>query len=490
MELNNTIENNNVKLGYNINSYYLEISHDNFDLFSKLIKNSTKYCKKLQLPLPQVISHDEKKYYILGNTKFDSTINYLHDTITDNKEEIIQKHKKFNDDFLAKIKNTEKLTYLSSIYSIYSTTVQPFTINIVDKIKPNNEWIILGVIDHINTIVKAAPEQFIPTELIPSDLHSNSCDHCKIERVRNKTVYIKNLNNSEIKRVGGSCIKYYLGYNYGTILEYLNNLSLFMNYKSNNDYGFNDENHGNHGHYLGEELNIKDCVKYFSWYVKKHGYISKKAVQTILLENPEKNIEPTSSSVNSFINWISKPPYNKDLYEQWLNDCIIFNTAIESENEDFYNELVQFIKDNYQDNNFLYNSYNFIQSGLITTNNLNYLIGACSMLQGKKTYIASLIKTNESNFIGIIGEKIKLENLTIKNINGFESAYGYVNIYTLIDDKDNIFVKFGKLDNKFLVDGNDVQIGSKVSFITEIKEHKDYNGKKQTILGRFSKIKK
>lgn len=494
----------NIKLDFDIDTYTFELSDDKKKTFDKFIKECEKYCRKLQLPLPQVFTDNKKEYFVLGRYKndfeikdtdleinkhdkymLDILINY--DTVTDNKEDIIKKQTEFNS------KRNK------SVYRIYTTEVTPITLKIVDKIKPNHEWIILGVIDHINGVVKAAPEQQIPTNLLPSDLHSNVCDHCKIERVRNKTVYIKNLNNGEIKCVGGSCIKYYLGYNYNFILKYLEQLSIFTNlYNTNNnykDYGFG----GYSSRYIGESIPVIDIVKYFSWFVKNNGYLSKKAANTINEENPENNAISTSQKVSTKVRYVNTPPYrnmSKDEYELYLIEIDNYYKAVSSEDDSFYKEFIDFVEFNYMDNNFLYNAYIFIKNGFINTDNIEYIVSACSMLQGKKSYLEyknnkDNQKTNPIDYVGVVGEKMKLENLTVKKISGYESQYGYVNIFTLEDENGNSFVKFGELNPKFLIDGTtEVKEGSKVSFIAEIKEHREFNGKKQTVLGRFSQIKK
>jgi hypothetical protein len=63
----------------------------------------------------------------------------------------------------------------------------------------------------------------------------------------------------------------------------------------------------------------------------------------------------------------------------------------------------------------------------------------------------------------------------------------------LKDQNGNIFTKFGTIGNQYIVkkndsDPNNVIVGDIISATAEIKKHDEYMGKKQTVLGRLSKL--
>jgi hypothetical protein len=101
-----------------------------------------------------------------------------------------------------------------------------------------------------------------------------------------------------------------------------------------------------------------------------------------------------------------------------------------------------------------------------------------------------------SEWIGTVGEKMKLTDLEIVHIGGYEGGYGWVTIYKLKDKDGNVFTKFGVIGPKFIVKKADVlnreddmmYVGDVVSATVDIKDHTEYQGTKQTVLGRFSKL--
>lgn len=92
-----------------------------------------------------------------------------------------------------------------------------------------------------------------------------------------------------------------------------------------------------------------------------------------------------------------------------------------------------------------------------------------------------------TNFIGIVGEKEKME-LTITDIKTGNGTYGEWTLYSMKDGEGNTFTKFGTINTKFS-DSNEVKVGSIITATFEIKEHKEFNMIKQTALGRLSTIK-
>ena len=92
-----------------------------------------------------------------------------------------------------------------------------------------------------------------------------------------------------------------------------------------------------------------------------------------------------------------------------------------------------------------------------------------------------------SEYIGVVGEKTNME-LTIVGVFGFEGAYGRSNIYQMIDDDNNNVTKFGVINERYLVHGKTVTIGSVLKFNAEVKKQEEFLGKKQTTIGRVSKF--
>jgi len=71
-------------------------------------------------------------------------------------------------------------------------------------------WELIGTVDHSGAmnLVCAVPGESLPTEF---RLTANTCDHCNTRRSRKLTVVVRN-EEGDIKRVGRSCLKDFLGH--------------------------------------------------------------------------------------------------------------------------------------------------------------------------------------------------------------------------------------------------------------------------------------
>jgi hypothetical protein len=128
------------------------------------------------------------------------------------------------------------------------------------------------------------------------------------------------------------------------------------------------------------------------------------------------------------------------------------------------------------------------------------------ILQTKAKYIVSahnlyeksLIKQEKPNseYVGAVGDKMCL-NLKITGYKTGEGSFGWWELWSMEDDKGNMFTKFGKLNDKYVVGNLDAIINPsahkeeteqpKIIATFEIKNHKEFRGIKTTELGRISK---
>lgn len=489
-----TENNTNTIIGYDVQNMVLEIPKQKRTSFDKVIKKVERLCKYIGIPLPKINKESSKTYYVIQHQNPDNyVVNTYFETLTTDAKVALNY-----------LNNDPK--YKGERYFISKGYVDVIDLDIVVDIKPDNEWIILGVIDHKEKLLRAAPNQTIPFDKIPKDLSNCSCDHCKTERVRNKTVFIQNLESKEIIRVGGSCIKYYLGANFEKILEFLSDINDLL--KASNESEFEDDSNFRH-RYSQEEDNlfdVKNIVKYFFYHVRKYGYISTTSAEKINLKKGEDAIQ-TESSKDAILNIVRNyiiPPYGRNVTEK---DIIEFNKGVEefnkivnSETDDKYLKLLDFVEANYKENNFLFNVKNMIDAGSVVADKIRYIISACSMYEGKIQYEEYKKKSDEekaeaheklvktSNWIGVVGEKSKVENLEITNIRSFMTEFGESTVYKLVDKEGNIYTKFGTINKKFVVNDKEVEVGAVISATAEIKKHDVFNDVKQTVLGRLSKI--
>ena len=491
-----TDKKDNIKLESTIEKKVIEIPKYQEHIFISLLKNIKRYCKYLKLPEPIVKELPDKTYFVIQKLVTFGKPYFVNNTMTDNYEEV----KKYKDDH-----PKEKINIVSQDVSVKE-------IEIVNEVKPENDWEILGILDHEEGLIISAPNKQVPYDRVPKDLHdSSNCDHCHIKRFRNKTIFVENQDTGEIKCVGGTCIRYYLGYDYEKIMKIITELNLFNNYFDDAGGGWSDDDwFGGFGgkRYNPEDdiVDVKDIVKYFFYWVTSKGYMSKSAAERYnnKLEGDDREFKSRSSTsqiVNNKLYYLYVPPLNmrgKDgeiSMANWQKDYDKYIKIINKADNKYFDVVKAFIEERYKENNFLLNSRNFFIGGGVKIKQMKYIISACSMYWGMK--LSEDIKNQKtkelkkSDFKGTVGEKEKLENLTIKNISGFEGSFGWTNVYRLTDEKGNIYTKFGTINPRFLTKDSpveNIEVGAIVSFTAEIKKHDTWKEIKQTTLGRLSKI--
>jgi hypothetical protein len=496
---------NQVELKVTEESKVIELPKHKVSIFQSLLKNIKRYCKYLKLPQPEVKELGEKSYYVIKSLQRDGTYHTLRDTITDNYDKIGKE--------LEKLKSEQP----KRKYTIASQEVDVYDIKIIEEIKPENEWEILGVIDHNEGILTSAPNKTVPFKYIPKNLMDSShCDHCNTKRFRNKTIFVQNTDTKDIKRVGGTCIRYYLGYDYDRILKIITDLNLF-NTSFSDAGGWDDDDWygGFGGQYYNEEdeiVNVKNIVKYFFNFVTTKGYMSKNAAEKYneKVEDRFKYKRPTSQIINDHLRYVYIMPNTRgmkredaeDVMAEWQKANEEYDAVIKKMNNKYFNLVKKFINERYKENNFLLNSKNFFDNGGVKIKHMKFIVSACSMYWGmklaedakkaaEKAREEKFEKMRESEFVGTVGEKEKLYNLTITNISGFEGTFGWTSVYRLKDEDGNIFTKFGTINKRFITEDSpekEIQKGAVVSFTAEIKKHDTWNDIKQTTLGRLSKI--
>jgi len=97
------------------------------------------------------------------------------------------------------------------------------------------------------------------------------------------------------------------------------------------------------------------------------------------------------------------------------------------------------------------------------------------------------IEIKESNFVGVVGEKLKTK-LTITLIKEMNTSFGDTILYEMVDDKGNLFSKFNEIPERFLISNHaEVEVGSIVEFNATIKAHKEFKGVKTNVISTISR---
>lgn len=92
----------------------------------------------------------------------------------------------------------------------------------------------------------------------------------------------------------------------------------------------------------------------------------------------------------------------------------------------------------------------------------------------------------QSEYYGNIGDKIKDIKVNVKFVTSFDTAFGTMVIYSMVDDDGHVFVYKGQYLNITGTGGGAIGItkGDDILLSGTIKSHQDYKGTKQTIVQR------
>ena len=314
--------------------------------------------------------------------------------------------------------------------------VYDLTVTFSDEFKFEGGWELVALVGHIEGFfIPIKTECNIPEEFNPENNH---CDHCGTKRYRRKSFLIKN-ENDEFKQVGSGCVKKFLGVNAEKYFRILNDYLSFPNVFDM----FGEESHGGGGSKTWSPLlravsfnQIVDLAKnqidFDNEYVKNEW----KEVEIGLgryISVRDNEGDSTSDKVKSI--YTTLEDYQKEGFE--------YTWDIDTK---FVKEFSEFINDLEDDGNeyFTIIKEMFSNTEYIKFKDITMLSSAVSF------YLKDLErqKLPESNHLGQVGEKEPLI-VTVQNISTFATQFGMSKIYRMIDDKGNIIVKFGKINERY-----------------------------------------
>ncbi|HHT97271.1 MAG TPA: hypothetical protein GXZ90_05200 [Clostridiales bacterium] len=276
----------------------------------------------------------------------------------------------------------------------------------------------------------------------------SKCNHCNINRKRNTTVLLQDLNTSkEIIQVGLTCLKEYTG---------ISDIDIIKSYMDLQDI-FLDEVYIDHKNY-GSYPSYVETIAYLAYSIKM-----------IETEGYQKEVTKEEAWEKAYKHETDK--INKK-YLKKAEDVLAF-----FDNREFKDNFLENIKA------LLSNKYNKM-SGLIAYAYLAY--------QKQLEYEINQEKANEinkvSDYVGNIGERIDIEVYLVKRF-AFEGYYGMQQLY-IFRDKDNNLYKWNT--SKYIVDskGESIEMNENKIFMKgTVKAHEEYKGAKQTVLTRCKVLK-
>jgi uncharacterized protein (DUF2147 family) len=296
----------------------------------------------------------------------------------------------------------------------------------------------------VGNIIRTVPG--IEIDLTPYRDSKIYCDHCQTRRTRNKGYIVRN-DEGEFMQVGSSCLRDFLGHNPASILWVFKSIDEFTEDEWEN-YSSSGPSYFTPREYLAH---VAACIRAGGWISRSRAGYGEIATADWALQNMFPFTDAEKQNVI---------PVTED-------------HKLEAEN------AIEWAKGIDATNDFLHN--------IKVVASLEYIcykeVGiAAAILMAYQKEQSRLIEAERkakvgenSEFVGNIKDRIKLENLKVEKINYHDGFYGLTYITTLVDEKGNVYTWFAS---------KELEVGKTYSGKGTVKNHTVFNNVKQTVLTR------
>lgn len=387
------------------------------------------------------------------------------------------------------------------IYKNIFLNVFDVTLTMDTEFKFGGGWSLVALVGHFEGFLIPLSGEKVPSKFDPNNTH---CDHCDTKRRRRKSFIIKN-EDGEFKQVGSGCMKKFLGIDPSKYFRILNH---YLNTPDTFDE-FSEEEFGGGVRVWNSNLRAVDLdliINMIDYQMTLDGEFIKNEWETYTFINfrgqeeegqrRSNSGESTPDKVSLSFTDIEKYEVTNEKVDINLNNEIveefkIFLTNLEVNPKT--REVEEFNYETQKNETRTIEYYTPFEEWLISIKEFSNIesIKFMDISKVSSAYNYFLKEKDkeqkpESNHMGVVGEKLPII-ATIVSVSSFATQYGMSNVYRMEDDKGNVYVKFGKINQRYLVEGDTIEKGSTLKFKGAVKKHDSFNGVKQTIIGRCSK---
>lgn len=335
------------------------------------------------------------------------------------------------------------------------TYVIPFKTLIINSekvFKTSENWSLMAMVDNYKSGFVRFSDEMIPRKYLKP---IGKCDYCNVKKYRNKVFIIK--SNGVLKSVGNECIKKYIDFDVTQMISYFTEIRDLKLKMEREDFWREKLNINSSIRFVDGDKLISAAYKVIkedNKYVKKKYYDGVRANQG----------ESTSDKIEDILPDIE---IDNDFVSKFKNHI----SNIEPKNE-FETKLKKLVKGDL---------YRLMDVGMV-----GYAV--YSILEKEKQ------KDKTNNFLGIVGEKYPFTWLKIIDIKCGVGTYGYWQLYFMEDKYGNSVIKFGEINEKYIIEKNTqeksdyVEIGDVVAFNGMVKSHDDKGLRKETQVSNITKL--
>lgn len=319
-----------------------------------------------------------------------------------------------------------------------------------------NGWEFVAVIEHnkpVNIIRAFRPEYEIPERYYIS---APVCEHCNSKRNRKDTYLIRNTDTGEFKQVGKSCLR-----------DFTKGLdaNLAAWYAS-----------------WFEELENAKAPSFSGGYTVyyKVSEVIQVAVEAVNIYGYQKSGDSWEGYQGQTTKQVVFDVLNEDVnYKKHLDKG--FNYSREG-NKEKTQAILSFVASLPQEYGYISNLKALCSNEYCQQRDVGIIASSVACYDREQKKQERMAKEKEAQlgsiWVGKEGERLTLNNLSVKLLTSWETLYGYTFMYQFTDEAGNVYI---------WKTGNTVE-ENRVSLKGTVKGHGEFNGVKQTELTRCKLI--
>ena len=318
-----------------------------------------------------------------------------------------------------------------------------------------NDYELIGIIkrEDNKNIVNSVNGSEVPRRFWDTD---NYCEHCNSKRNRNTLFILRNTKTNEYKQVGKSCVKLYTN---GIDAEHFARLYMYGNlFEEYSDLGYEYID----TYSVSPKYKVDDVLNVAIMLIDELGYMNS-------------NDELSTKSLIQFCLGFDLGVMNrklKGIYEFTDNE-------LNTDRSTKINNIKEYYLNIKAKNDYEHNIQVLLANEYINMNMVGYLAylpkGYDKVIEKKRKLEKKLSDTKDAIYYGI--ENTRYKQINVKDcslVGNYSTVYGITNVYQIIVDNS---VLIWKTTNSI-----DIDNVNKIDFT--VKEHRLYNGIKQTSVTR------
>jgi len=342
-------------------------------------------------------------------------------------------------------------------------TVDVFHQVIIEGQSPKIDgWDFLARLDHNSDPSGASNLVYVmPGQVCPDDyrLAAAECDHCGYNRKRRNTYILKNDQTGELKQVGHTCVRDFIGIDPAQVAALAERIVNAMKAAGE------AEEAGTLGvPYDRRHIDLSEYLAYVAMTVRNHGWISAaqahESYETVSSGNMALGDMFPVGGINP--QWHDRPEQeDKDKSEA----AIAYALTMDRAKSDYNHNVVTIATTGYID---------FKATGIAAS-----IIRIHDLHLNREAEKAAAPDLSKSNYVGELKERLVGEVTVIGKKHG-EGHYGPWTMYRMIT------VNNGDLMVTFATGKFTANIGDKIKIKGTVKKHEEFRGVKQTMLNRVA----